>query len=219
MNQTVYTFHSPETPDETMAIITDVVTSMRGKYKVTSPGCVIAEWRIQPYHSLQFYTVMPPKYTFYIGADMVRVVRSKGTYPMIAMRYPVTNFHRFWNAFIESLYTRHPDMDFGLTSGKEADLDAIKLVGDGMEQIFTSTTRNSPSLGGALLGGALFGSTGAIIGGMYGKSYSSGTSSTQFSNKILAVARYSNGLTIEGELYKNSPAYHEIMANMSVLSK
>lgn len=223
MSQTVYTFHSPKTQEETMTIIADVVWSMRGKYKVTAPGCMSAEWRIQPYHSLKYYAVMSSKFTFYIGQDMVRVVHPKRDGMTIftkpGMRMRVDGIDRVWNAFIESLLARHPGIDFGLIPGSETMLDAIKFIGDGTEQVFTSRTRNSPSLGGAMIGGALFGSTGAIIGSMYGKSYSSGTSKTQFSDKILASARYTNGLMLEFELSRNSPEYHEIVANMSLFAK
>ena len=47
-------------------------------------------------------------------------------------------------------------------------------------------------------------------------SIGSTTAETKFSNKVLAVVRYTNGATFEGELSKKSPVYHEIMANMSL---
>jgi hypothetical protein len=110
-----------------------------------------------------------------------------------------------------------PGVDFGIRPG-DLELVAVQFVGDGTEQVFVSTTRNSPSWGGAALGGMLFGTAGAIIGGSAGTSYTTGKSSTRFSNNVLAKGRYSNGLLTEGILSKNSPVYQEIMVNMSQLS-
>jgi hypothetical protein len=123
-----------------------------------------------------------------------------------------------WNAFIESLMRLYPDIDFGIRPGLP-ELEAIQFVDDGVEQVFVSTTKHSPSWGGAALGGLLFGTAGAVIGASAGTSHTTGTTSTRFSSSVLARGRYSNGLLAEGMLDKNSPQYHEIIVNMSKLSE
>lgn len=215
----IYTFRSPWNAEDTFDVIRTTVESMSGKVKRISPGCLEATWRTQPFHSKQFNTVFPSKFRFYAGADgIVRAVTGTGTTHELPVRYRfLTTIHIVWNAFIESLLKVAPGVDFGLSPGVP-EMVAIQLYGDGTEQVFVSTTSSSPSWTGAALGGLLFGPAGAIIGGSGGHSYTSGRSTTRFSNEILAKARYSNGLIAEGLLVRNSPAYHEIMVNMSTLS-
>lgn len=216
MGQFVYTFYSPETVSDTVEIIKSTVLSLNGKIVKQDGNTVVGHWR-----SKQYITVLPVKFTFYVGVDMVRVIvnasAGKGTGIITAQR-TLCGEEKIWNTFIEALVTRYPNIDFGLMPGV-AKIDAIKFVGDGTEQVFTSTTWNHPSWGGALIGGALFGTAGAIVGGMGGHSFTAGKSSLQFSDKVLATVRYTNGLTFEGELLKKSRAYNEIIVNMSLLTK
>lgn len=214
----IYTFHSPLGVDETRDVIKATVQSMRGKVKVVSPSCLQASWRTQPSHSKQYHTVFPIKFRFYIGTDIIRVVTGNTNMQMVPMRFRLGGPHIVWNAFIESLMTVAPEVDFGLRPG-DAELVAAQFVGGETEEVFVSTTRHSPSLSGAVFGGLLFGTSGAIIGSSYGSSHTTGKSSTQFSNTVLVKARYSNGLLAEGKLHKNSPAYNEILVNMSRYSE
>lgn len=214
----VYTFHSPWGVDETCNVIKLTVQSMSGTVKQLSPGCLEATWRTRPCHSKQYHTVFPSKFRFYVGNGIVRAVIGNGNFSIIFMRFTLGGLQIVWNAFIESLMKIAPGVDFGLKPGN-AELVAVQFVGDDIEQVFVSTTTNSPSWGGAILGGLLFGTAGAIIGGSAGTSYTTGRSSTRFSNEVLAKARYSNGLLAEGLLSKNSPTYQEIMVNMSQFSE
>lgn len=209
----VYTFHSPWGVDETCNVIKLTVQSMSGKVKQISPGCLEATWRTRPCHSKQYHTVFPSKYRFYVGEGIVRAVIGSADFSMIVMRFNLGGLQIVWNAFLESLMKVAPGVDFGVKSGK-VELVAAQFVGDDIEQVFVSTTIHSPSWGGAFLGGLLFGTAGAIIGGTSGTSHTTGRSSTQFSNSVLVKARYSNGLLAEGRLYKNNPAYNEILVNM-----
>lgn len=219
MGQFIFTFYSPVEVEDTFDIIERVVTSMKGKTKRVSDCRIDAKWRVQKYHSKHFYTMFPTKCKFYIGKDMVRAVISNSAEPTVVVtRRRLAGIEIVWNAFIESLITMYPDMDFGMKPGA-AMLDAIKMIGNGTEQVFTSASWNNPSWGGALLGGILFGAPGAIIGGMGGTTRTTGSSTTRFSDKVLAKVRYTNGLTFEGEMLKTSSAYNEIMVNMSQLTK
>lgn len=214
----IYTFSTPWGRDITCNVIKVTIESMHGKVKQISPGCLQASWRTQPCHSKQYHTVFPSKFMFYVGDGIVRAVTGNTTTQMLPMRYRfLAGINIVWNAFIESLLKTSPGVDFGIRPGIP-EMVAIQFFGDGTEQVFVSTTRSSPSLGGAVLGGMLFGTAGAIIGGTAGTSHTIGQSSTRFSNEILAKARYSNGLLAEGKLHKNSPAYNEIMVNMSLFA-
>lgn len=213
----VYTFWSPLGMEETKRVIKATVCSMKGKVKEVSPGVLTAKWRTRPYHSKQYHTVFPTKFSFYVGDGIVRVVTGASNMQMLPMIFKPANVHLVWNAFIESLLIVAPGVDFGLEPGI-VKMVASQFVGDGTEEVFVYNTKNSPSYGGAILGGLLFGTAGAIIGGSAGTSHTTGKSSMRFSDKVLTKARYSNGLLAEGILSRNSPTYQEIMVNMSRLS-
>jgi hypothetical protein len=214
----VYTFCSPLGIEETCNVIKNAVASMKGKIREVRPGFLQASWRTQPYHSMKFHTVLPTKFQFYVGEGIVRVVTGTSNMQMFPMTFKPGNVHITWNAFIESLLAVAPGLDFGIEPGA-VKMVAAQFVGDGLEEVFVSTTRHSPSLGGAVLGGLLFGTAGAIIGGSAGTSHTTGKSSMRFSDKVLTKARYSNGLLAEGVLFKNSSTYQEILVNMSRLSE
>ena len=82
-----------------------------------------------------------------------------------------------------------------------------------------STSRSSPSLSGALIGGMLLGSTGAILGGMHGTTTTYGSSTTRPTNTFFVTVRYSNGLTFDDEIRKDSHIYNQIIVNMSKWDK
>lgn len=94
--------------------------------------------------------------------------------------------------------------------GKPYIVTTIQL-GGGIEQRFSITS--SPSLGGALVGGFLFGDVGALIGGL-GYSSSKGRSRTVLSNSALFLLCYSNGMIEEREVKKTSRLYTEVMAKL-----
>lgn len=212
-----YAFSSPWNSDVTSNVIKYTVESMGGKVTVVSQNCLRATWRTQPYHSKRFHTVLPSTFMFYVGDGIVRAVIGTGEYNIIAMRFNLTGLQIIWNAFIESLMSAAPGVDFGIKPG-DAELVEAHFVGDGTKQVFVSATRHSPSWGGAAIGGLLFGTVGALIGGSGGTSYTSGSTFTRFSNEVLVKARYSNGLLAEGVILKKNQVYNEIVVNMSRLS-
>lgn len=210
----LFTFRTPWGASETSEAIKTTVAAMNGKIKEVSPGYFKAKWKIHPTSSNEFRY----KSKFYVGEDMVRVIIKEDIEPTrIKRSYRMSKKFKFWNTFIEHLLARYPGVEFGLTPGEPA-VSAVKFHGDGTVQVFTSTTHNSPSIGGALVGGMLFGTAGAIIGASGGKSHTVGRSHTAFSETVPATVRYTNGLIMEGYLIRSSSLYHEIMVNMSQLS-
>ena len=209
----LFTFRAPWGASETNEAIMNTITSLKGKVKEKSPGCIEGKWGIDA-----SMWSMSRHAKFYVGEDMVRVIIKADVEPFMVKRtYRMGKELRFWNRFIEQLLTMYPGVEFGLTPGEPA-VSAVKFHGDGTMQVFSSTTSNSPSIGGALVGGMLFGAVGAIIGASGGKSHTEGHTSTEFSETIPATVRYSNGLIMEGYLIRSSSLYHEIMVNMSQLS-
>lgn len=216
MGQLVYTFYSPKSVTDTIEMIKSTILSLNGKIVKQDENKITGHWR-----SKQFISVLPVKFYFYVGVDMVRVLVNSNyarSTSIISPQRKLCGEEKIWNTFIEALISRYPHIDFGLVPGV-AKIDTIKLVGDGTEQVFTSKTQNHPSLGGALIGGALFGTAGAVVGSMGGYSVTTGKNTLQFSDKVLATVRYTNGLIFEGEMMKKSHAYNEILANMSLYTK
>lgn len=205
----VCTFYSPWGQAETREAIKATVRNIGGRVDEISLSCIRAKWK-SPYRS----TIFPIKFTFYVGDGLVRVVSGNENADINITGLKVLSNRTVWDWFIVNLLKLYPDVDFGLKPG-DAELVAVEFVGDGTEQVFVSNTVHSPSLSGAVLGGLLFGTPGAIIGSSYGTSHTTGKVSTQFAGTVLVRARYSNGLLAEGRLSKNTRTYNEIIVNMS----
>ena len=207
----VYTFSSPVNTNEMVGIITRVVTAIGGKSRV-SGDVVTASW-----YSRRFMTVLPQKFVFYVGKDMVRVVTSCA-HGMIAWNAKLGGPVRLWDDFVIALEKTYPKLDFQIKSG-DYHIVSAKIMSDGIEQTFVSKSINRPSIGGALVGSMLFGDIGALIGASAGTTMTSGRMKTVFSQNVLVLVRYSNGLIVEGSISKKSGVYNLILANMSELDE
>ena len=118
----------------------------------------------------------------------------------------------WWDLFLYMLFENHPGVDFSvsLANGDPVLAGVLNLSGDTRE-VYTSTTQGGTSLGGFLVGGALFGDAGAIVGGLSGKKHTVTDSRTVFSNQLLVRVILSNGRLWEGTVVKGSPLYNKIM--------
>ena len=121
---------------------------------------------------------------------------------------------KLWNVFVKELTHLYPDLSFEI-SCDEFQIVSAKILSDGIEQTFSSKSVTKPSIGGALLGGALFGDVGAIIGGSRTKTHTTGTSTSTFSSDVLVRVRYSNGFNLEGTISKKSSVYNSILVGLS----
>ena len=210
----VHIFHTPWGVDETCEAIATTVRLMNGRVTKLPRGRLKAKWKTNLKKCGAFdHTCM-----FYVGEGMVRAVTDFKDTELIVMEFrKLTKPLKFWDIFLVYLTGRYPDVNFGVTPGIPS-LFAIRFVDDGMEQVMVSKTINRPSLGGAALGGMLFGTAGAIIGGSSGKSYTTTTVRNQVSSLRYAMVMYSNGLIFRGKMINNGSLYQEIMANMGRLS-
>ena len=121
----------------------------------------------------------------------------------------------WWDNFLIALFAESPGSDFGVSlANKDAYIVGVLYLGDDTHQVHTSRTTGGTSLLGFLAGGVLFGTAGAIVGGMSGKQRTVGCSFEQFSNSQLARVIYNNGRLWEGTVKKGSDIYNEIMVNM-----
>lgn len=118
----------------------------------------------------------------------------------------------WWDLFLRALFEKHPDADFGVSLAKGNPMIAgvLNLSGDTREVLYSKTT-GGRSLGGFLVGGALFGDAGAIVGGLSGDKHTITNSRTVFSKELLVRLIFSNGRLWEGTVVKGSQLYNEIM--------
>lgn len=121
----------------------------------------------------------------------------------------------WWDLFLRALFAAYPDIDFGVktANGKPGVVGVLDLQGD-TKQVAFSTTKASASLGGFLIGNALFGTAGAIVGGLSGTEHTATDVRTVYSDELLVRIIYSNGRLWEGAVNKGSPLFNEIMVNM-----
>lgn len=113
-----------------------------------------------------------------------------------------------WSDLIEDFQKEYPA--FPLLAGKPTPVVA-EPCDDGMGQESISRGKNI-SLGRAAVGGMMFGSTGAIVGGLSGTKKAMSQTRNVFSATVLFRVLYSNGRLIERTVKKNSREYAELMA-------
>lgn len=118
----------------------------------------------------------------------------------------------WWDLFLHTLFEMYPGVDFGvsLAKGDPVIAGVLNLSGD-TKEVYYSKTSGGTSLGGFLLGGALFGDAGAIVGGLSGKQRTVTDSRTVYSKELLVRVVHSNGRLWEGPVLKGSPLYNELM--------
>ena len=122
---------------------------------------------------------------------------------------------RLWDKFLIALMETEPDADFGVTIAFDnAVIVGVQYLGSDIIQTQNSVTSGGSSLLGFLAGGALFGSAGAIVGGMSGRQSTFGEVSDTLSDRQIAKVIYSNGRYWEGVVKKGSKIYNEIMVNL-----
>lgn len=119
-----------------------------------------------------------------------------------------------WDVFLTTLQgiTNHADLAVTCANGDPYPIALLYLGGE-LEEVQISRTVHKTSIMGALLGGALFGDAGFILGGMSGPSRTYGHSYERFSDSQLVRIMYNNGRVWEGTLKKGSKLYNDIMVN------
>lgn len=113
-----------------------------------------------------------------------------------------------WSDLIEDFREAYPA--FPLRAGKPVPI-AAEPCDDGIGQESVSRGKNV-SLGRAAVGGVMFGSAGAVVGGLSGTKKTTSLTRNVFSTTALFRVLYSNGRLIEKTVKKNSREYAELMA-------
>ena len=196
---TTYCFIAPFSTQDTIAKITDVLSKTGEVNKIDPLHCTVTG-------KLQVDLKKKRAITFYIEKNECEC-RVRAVFKKVAN-------DTWWDFFLQELLDTSNGVDYGVSlANGTPQLAAVLNMADGTQQISFSRTTGGKSLGGFLVGGALFGATGAIIGGLSGKQRTVTHTSTVYSNTLLVRIIYNNGRLWEGSVHKGSALYNEIMVN------
>lgn len=198
--ETTYCFLSPFSYEETCKKICEALAPI-GEVKKTDPlhGTITGKIRVNSGKK----------------AKVVFFVERNDTQCKVRAVFKKVANDDWWDLFLRSLFSCSQGVDFGVSLAKGApQLAGVLHLGDGTQQVSFSKTKGGTSLSGFLIGGALFGDAGAIVGGLSGEQKTVTHTTTVFSDALLVRIIYNNGRLWEGKISKGSPLYHEIMVNV-----
>jgi len=201
LGNTVYCFVSPYSTKETVELICKALPSVCGvmKEKNDNRGYIKAKIPVKRNKvDVEFYIKRAEQNC------NVRVLWKK-----MADDY-------VWDVFLTTLHQLTDNADLAVTCAN-GDPYAIALLylGGELEEVQISRTVHKTSIMGALIGGALFGDAGFVLGGMSGPTRTYGHSYERFADSHLVRIMYNNGRIWEGTLKKGSKLYNDIMVNFA----
>ncbi len=199
--QTAFVFVSPYDTNNTMRLLCDVLTAV-GKVKDKDERSGYLKGK------MQIASMQSVKMEFYISqkdnATSVRAIMHSSTY---ASAKDV-----WYDHFLDALFAYAPNVDFGITKcNGNPYMVGVRYLGSDTVLQTQSRTSGGTSLLGFLAGDALFGTAGAIVGGLSGTQHTRGTTKEAFGKRRLVRVVFNNGRIYEGEIKKNSKAYNQIM--------
>lgn len=198
---TTYCFVSPFSIFDTLDMIGRVLSSI-GEFQSADSHHGVLHGKIR------ISSKTKKSVTFYVGRNDERC--------KVRACFSLSANDDWWDLFLDTLFEMYPGVDFGvsLAKGDPVVAGVLNLSGD-TKEVYYSKTSGGTSLGGFLIGGALFGDAGAIVGGLSGNQRTVTDSRTVYSNEVLVRIIYSNGRLWEGPVNRGSRAYNEIMVNMN----
>ena len=212
MKSLLFTFTTDMTPEKAAAAIKNTISQMGGSTRGPDSNFV-GRFRIPKCWKPAFHTILKSKCCFYVGKNGVRaVLRASGTTGICVGEHQPIAEERVWDAFIRMFLSLYPECGANIKPGKIC-FDTVKVQDGSDIYTYSAMTRNTPSVGGAILGGAIAGDVGALIGASAGSSKTVATVVAEKNPKVRVIARYTNGYNQDTELYKGSQRYHEILEN------
>ena len=209
MEKLTYCFVSPFPTGKTTTAIYNAFQKVGEVIEAdTSRGYIRAKFRVSALRKI--------KMEFFVQRSQTECkVRMVMPMDFAETQYNIRWVDGLWDKFLIALMETEPDADFGVTMAFDnAVIVGVQYLGSDIIQTQNSVTSGGSSLLGFLAGGALFGSAGAIVGGMSGSQHTTGESFDMLSNKQIAKVIYNNGRYWEGVVKKGSRMYNEIMVNL-----
>lgn len=212
MSGMLFTFTTNMTPEKAAAAIKNTISKMGGSTKGPDSNFV-GKFRIPKGWKPAYHTILKSKCCFYVGKNGVRaVLRASGTTGICVGEHQPIAEERVWDAFIRMFLSLYPKCGANIEPGTVR-FDTVQIQDGADIYTYYATTRSTPSIGGAILGGAVAGDVGALIGASAGSSKTVATVVAEKNPKVRVIARYTNGYNQDTELYKGSQRYHEILVN------
>ena len=196
---TTYCFVAPFSTQDTITKITEVLSKTGKVSAVDSLHCTVSG-------KLQVDLKKMRKIIFYVEKNESEC-RVRAVFKNVAN-------DAWWDFFLQELFDSSTGVDYGvsLANGSPQLAAVLNMTGE-ISQVSFSKTTGGRSLGGFLVGGALFGTAGAVVGGLSGNQRTVTHTNTTFSNSLLVRIIYNNGRLWEGAVHKGSNLYNEIMVN------
>lgn len=218
MSSMLFTFTTNMTPDETAEAIKRTIAQMGGKTRGDN-GNFVGRFKIPKGWKPAYNTLFRSKCRFYVGKNGVRAVMNvEGSTGSCVGEHEPKKEERVWDAFIRMFLELYPNSGANIEPGTIR-FDTVEIK-DGPDVMrYAAITRNNPSIGGAIIGGALAGDVGALIGSSAGTSRTATYATAAMNPKVRVTARYTNGQYQETEIFKDSRRYHEIMVNFDTTAK
>lgn len=212
MRSMLFTFTTNMTPRETALAIKNTISQIGGSTKGPDSNFV-GRFRIPKGWKPAYHTLLKSRCRFYVGKNGVRaVLKASSTAGICVGEHQPIAEERVWDAFIRTFLSLYPKCGANIEPGMIR-FDTVKVQDGADVYTYSAITRNTPSVGGAILGGAVAGNIGALIGASAGNSTTTATVTAEKNPKVRVIARYTNGHNQDTELYKGSHRYHEIMIN------
>lgn len=209
MEKLTYCFVSPFPTGKTTAAIYHAFQKVGEVIEVdTERGYIRAKYRVSALRKI--------KMEFFVQRSQAECrVRMVMPIDFAETQYNIRWVDGIWDNFLLALWETEPDANFGVTMAADgAVIVGIQYLGSDIVQTQHTMTTGGTSLLGFLAGGALFGSAGAIVGGMSGRQNTFGETSSALSDRQIAKVIYNNGRYWEGVIKKGSKLYNEIMVNL-----
>ncbi len=195
---------------QTIDVIYSVYRGIGRVDKISPDRCYIKGKIVNPnLMGIVFESYIAPIEEGEIGCKVITTVKSRFDY----IKPKVTD--EMYDYFLKELFRIEPDVDFGVSLANKAPyVIIVNEVGSNIALQTETTTVQTPNVGGMLVGNLLFGQAGAIVGGMSGKTKSTGVTRKVFSKNRIANVVFNNGRVYEGEIREGTPLYNEVMAKI-----
>lgn len=205
----LYSFHIDHPFEEAFQMLLDTANSI-GKTRVVRKDLGHFFWKSGFLQIEEFYV----QKTNPSACNVQMVFKPSSNDYGDKFRSKRVSYDKIADKFYHALMERYPKEDFGISTGSTLYVVQAKILTDGHETRYITSSHRTPSIGGALLGGMAFGMSGAIVGGMSGRTQSNTRTEFVRTDRVYVQAVLSNGRYTEGWLKTDSLVYRYISVNM-----
>ena len=206
IKSSVYVFYTPFDVQRTLTLINDAFNKIGFVTKMSVGSGYLSG-------VVMMSIVWFPKYEFYVTPSgdgcRVRVIQN------VKVNQTPKRCDKIYDEFLQEMFKLEPSVNFGIVMAKGAPyVVAVGELGSNTAVQTNTVSKQNANVLGMAVGNFLFGTAGAIVGGLSGKTKSTGVTREVFAKNRLVSVVFSNGRIFEGEIKKDTPLYNEIMAKI-----